>query len=327
MKRTSNRLVALVILALVCFTGIAAAGESCTGFVFNVTESNDSRIIPHPTDKHFTQGLQFTLLWPDQETPFLFKPLSWLPRWGIRNAVNNYGLSFGQNIYTPVDLDATSLIETDRPYAGWLYLGYMRNIRGTTAGGIPLQDRLNIEMGVIGPWALADEAQSWWHRLIDVPVAQGWDNQLHNEFGFLLQASRRWLLWQNRDRDLLAFQFIPDATINLGNVNTSARAGAMIRIGHNIPDDFGPVYKTVWGAYFFAAGGANAVAYTAFIDGNTSGYGTNIKREPFYLDGRLGIVLVLHRCEFTYAYTIHTDEFRQQTSPDAYGTLAFTYRF
>jgi lipid A 3-O-deacylase len=327
MKRTSNRLAAILFFAFVSLTGHAFASESCTGFVFSVIENNDSRIIPHPTDKHFTQGLEFTLLWPDQDTPMIFKPLDWLPRWGIHDPVNNYGFSFGQNIYTPVDLTQTSIIETDRPYAGWLYLGYTRNIRGTTASGIPLQDHLNIQMGVIGPWALGDQAQSWWHRLIGVDVAQGWANQLHNEFGFLLQANRRWLVWQNDASEILTFQCIPDLTINLGNVETSARAGFTIRIGHNIPDDFGKVYKTVWGGYFFAAAGANAVAYSAFIDGNTSGYGTDITREPFVFDGRLGFVLVLHRCEFTYAYTIHSDQFKNQGKPDSIGTLAFTYRF
>lgn len=327
MKRTSNRLAAVLFFALVHLTGHALAGESCTGFVFNVTENNDSRIIPGGTDKHYTQGLHFTLRWPDQETPFLFKPLSWLPRWGIREPVNNYGVTAGQDIFTPVDLDTTSLVVTDRPYAGWLYLGFFRDIRGLTPGGIPLQDTIGINLGVIGPWALGEQAQNRWHQIVNVATAEGWDNQLNNEFGFLLHASRQWLLWQNGNTDMLAFQFIPDIGINLGNVNTSARAGAMIRIGHNIPDDFGKEYKTVWGAYVFAAGGASAIAYNAFLDGNISGNSHSVTKDPFVLDGRLGIVLVLHRCEFTYAYTIHSDEFKNQDGFDAYGTIAFTYRF
>ena len=101
----------------------------------------------------------------------------------------------------------------------------------------------------------------------------------------------------------------------------------MVRIGHNIPDDFGQVYKTVWGGYFFAAAGASAVAYTAFVDGNMSGYGTDITIEPFVFDGRLGFVFVLDRCEFSYTYNIHSKSFKTEGTFDALGTLAFTYRF
>ena len=45
-----------------------ADGTNRQDFVFIANEENDFFSIPR-TDKHYTQGVRFSLLWPDDEVP------------------------------------------------------------------------------------------------------------------------------------------------------------------------------------------------------------------------------------------------------------------
>lgn len=91
--------------------------------------------------------------------------------------------SIGQKIFTPDDIQRRGLVENDRPYAGWLYFGsafHNKNAR--------LLDTFEIQLGVVGPAALAEKTQNFVHDLRGIDEARGWDNQLHNEPGVLLIA-------------------------------------------------------------------------------------------------------------------------------------------
>jgi hypothetical protein len=39
---------------------------------------------------------------------------------------------------------------------------------------------------MVGPAAMAEHVQTFWHSLMGLHVPQGWDNQLHNEPGVVL---------------------------------------------------------------------------------------------------------------------------------------------
>jgi len=76
--------------------------------------------------------------------------------------------SLGQNIFTPEDTAATQLIPEDRPYAGWLYMGF-----GMVANqGTKRYDKLELEIGVVGPYAFAEDVQTFWHSLLGLQVPQ-----------------------------------------------------------------------------------------------------------------------------------------------------------
>ena len=71
------------------------------------------------TDRYYTNGIRFDFI-----SPFLKQsPLSWLmvPYWG--QGVNYYGVSIGQNMYTPYTTKVGGIHQGDRPYAAYLFIG------------------------------------------------------------------------------------------------------------------------------------------------------------------------------------------------------------
>ncbi|QXD24362.1 lipid A deacylase LpxR family protein [Opitutia bacterium ISCC 51] len=100
--------------------------------------------------------------------------------------VKNLAFSIGQNMYTPEDIAANELIETDRPYAAWLYLS-----AGFHAKNDRIQDTFEVQLGMVGPAALGEEIQDIVHDFRGIPKANGWGNQIRNELGLNLVGERR----------------------------------------------------------------------------------------------------------------------------------------
>lgn len=73
----------------------------------------------------------------------------------------NLVVKFGQAMYTSNDPLRTDLITDDRPYAGLLYLGMSWNRRRLEPQGTEILDTREITVGVIGPWSLARQSQTW----------------------------------------------------------------------------------------------------------------------------------------------------------------------
>ena len=53
-------------------------------------------------------------------------------------------------------------------------------------------DSVELNFGVVGPYALGEEVQNNYHDLIGVARSNGWDNQLNNELGFMMIFERKW---------------------------------------------------------------------------------------------------------------------------------------
>ena len=296
------------------------------GYVFTINEENDKFVTPS-TDKHYTQGLHLLLLWPDDEVPMVFQPLALAPDFGIAGATRKFGFAIGQNIYTPTDTQATSLIVTDRPYAGWLYLGLVREVRGTSARGIPTFEHLELDLGVIGSDSLAHEAQAWFHQVVGDKPPEGWKHQLHNEPAVLIVDDRRWLFWENQANDGFKIQLIPKASLKLGNVETSAKIGAMMRLGHHIADEFSKTMERRVGWYAFSEIDARGVLHNAFLDGNLITDSPSVAKEPGVAELHIGVGFTFKQVEFRYTYNYLTREFKLQDKYDAYGSFDLICRF
>ncbi len=318
-----NRFVFAVLLLVVSSFCRAEDGK---GFIVIVEEENDKYVVP-TTDKHYTQGLHLTFLWPDNDVPFGFQPLSRLTTLGMTNAIAKFGFQVGQNIYTPQNTVTPNLIRDDRPYAGWLWVGLIRETRGLTAGSIPTIDHIQLDLGVVGPNSLADDTQVWFHGVIQIARPRGWRHQLNNEPGVALRLNRRWLLWDSSADTGLQAQLIPSFGANLGNIDTSANLGAMMRVGRNIPDEFGATIEPAWGWYVFTKMAGHAVLRNEFLDGNLFSRSHSVSKEPAFLDVSLGVAVELQRLELSYTYNYHTPEFRLQQDYDAFGSIGVTYRF
>ncbi|MEI6082912.1 MAG: lipid A deacylase LpxR family protein [Verrucomicrobiota bacterium] len=323
------RILILILSGMLCAMPVAL-GEVTTvgsGTVVTLNEENDKYVTPS-TDKHYTQGLHVTILWPDECALFWMRPMTWLPDFDVANPIHKYGFTFGQNIYTPIDIQTNALVTDDRPYAGWLYAGLIRENRGTFAGGIPVLDHLEVDAGIIGSWSEADNIQIWFHGLIHVERPKGWHHQLNNEPGLLLNFDRKFLLWDSAaPGDDFHAQMLPHVGINLGNVDTSATIGTMFRLGYNFPNEFATNSPAGWGWYLFSSIDCHAVAYTEFLDGNMYHASHSVDKEPVYAQFRAGLALILRRVEISYTYNYLSKQFDQQDKYDAYASLNLIYRF
>lgn len=294
------------------------------GYTFSINVDNDLFSIPH-TDRHYTQGLRLQMLWPDEQ---MFSFLRSLPDLGIRDATHKVGLAVSQEIYTPEDLETSNLITNDRPYAGWLFVGFIHDVRGVTGKDIPTRDRLELDLGIVGQSSLAGDAQNWWHGIIHVHKANGWAHQVSNEPGLLLRWQRRWLICQTDPNQPLVAQLIPEVEGKFGNVETSLGLHAMVRLGHNITDDFSakPVQRAGW--YLFSKIGARAVGYNIFLDGPLF-VPTPLRVDPEHavVECQTGLVLCFWEAELSYTWHLKTKEFRGQDGVDTFASLNLACRF
>ena len=114
-----------------CNGALTAFGQVTNqGPVFTVLEENDLVV---RTDRHYTQGIKLAYFQADGDLPWGAKQFyGWLPDWGFTEHVGKFGYAVGQNMFTPADISTPELLPDDRPYAGWLYAGFILHRRGVT---------------------------------------------------------------------------------------------------------------------------------------------------------------------------------------------------
>ncbi len=148
-------------------------------------------------DYHYTNGLRFSSTparpWPIVRyiADLLLVPPTALvgapaPAAGKSEPQRTITYVAGQNLFTPDKITERGLIVRDRPYAGWLYVGFaLHRVGGDTL------DTVELDVGVVGPSALGRQTQIAWHEQVNIGLPQGWDNQLHDEPAVLVTFERR----------------------------------------------------------------------------------------------------------------------------------------
>lgn len=302
------------------------------------------------TDRHYTNGTRLAWTTPAlakfSDNPFtgpLSQTLDDIPYINRPGYQRNVSFVLGQVMFTPEDIHSSSLVVDDRPYAGWLYTGIgliWKNARS--------RHSLSLEIGVVGPWALAHETQDFVHDLTGADKAQGWDHQLENEFGAVLAYERIWRFPLQTSRSGFDWEVLPFAGAMAGNINISAKAGAELRAGWNLPDDFGTAtidstattstpmegaqrarrsgFADV-GAHVFVRGEGRAVAHNIFLDGNTFADSHSVDREPLVGEVSAGISFNYRDIKLTYAYAWQTREFRGQEEGQTFGSITLNIPF
>jgi hypothetical protein len=296
-------------------------------------------------DKHYTNGLR--LGWisaPVDRDGMVRRFADSLPIFDPAGEIR-IGFAIGQSIFTPTDLEATQLITTDRPYAGWLYLAAaLVGERFGGAGGAPDRlDTLELSLGVIGPSAGGQRVQNGWHGLIGVGDAEGWDNQIPDQPGVNLFYERKWRAASGGLVGFdprLAVDVMPEVSASLGNILTYAGAGATLRFGRNLDVDWGPerirpgLSGTGYvrrgdgmGWYLFAGFEGRAVAYNAFLDGPWFRASPDVDKKPLVGDFQAGLAFTWRGFRMAYTYVVRTPEFDGQDGADRFGAITLTASF
>lgn len=301
------------------------------------------------TDNNYTSGAKFSWISANLED-YINDPC--LPKWVRQlNRVSemvqpgafdsrNMVVSLGQAMYTPTDKKRSDLISNDRPYAGWLYLGFAYNARNEKQ-----MDALEIDIGMIGPASLARQTQNQIHDWRDIDRFNGWDNQLGNELGIQLVKERKNRVLALAYQDGPKIDAIAHYGFSLGNVKTYANAGLEVRIGTYLPNDFGtsPIRPASdsnaplpanesrrlsgGGVHAFVSVDGRAVARDIFLDGNTFSDSHSVSKRYFVGDVAAGLAWQWVGGKITYAQYLRSKEFHGQKEAQSYGSLTLSLEY
>jgi lipid A 3-O-deacylase len=311
---------ALMVCTLILRPNLTRAADGWDRAILSLTEENDSGL----SDRHYTQGAQFSFLSQDHEVGSFLRRF---PSVGYDVFVWKWGLEGGHLIFTPEDIEKETLIRDDRPYAGWAYGGLIFQQRGTNAYGSGVIETFRLQAGVVGPDSQADDIQIWWHRVFGFQRPNGWRHQLRNELGVQFGYDRRQLY---KFGGAWSAQFLPEAGLALGNVRTDAHLGGMVRFGYNVPDEFA-VGETGRGAdfgvYLFGSARGHAVLLDIFLDGNNFRESHEVDKELWVGEGRIGIVFATRHMELSLAHVQRTNEFHDQEDRGGYNSITLTVKF
>lgn len=301
------------------------------------------------TDRYYTSGAKLSWSSPDlseyRDSPYAspFLPLfDLLPYINETAYQKNLVFAIGQSIYTPDNTETYDLSRGDRPYAGWLYVGM-----GAVWKNARVRNSLLFDIGVVGSYSYAQEAQRLVHDARGFGHPNGWDNQLHNELGLMLAYERTWRFPHIARRSGFEWECLPHLGSVVGNVKTHANVGGEFRFGFNLPDDFGtgvigpasststPVDGSMgasrsWfpvGMYFFARADGRAVARNIFVDGNTFGDSHSVGHRLFVADLSAGVAMNYKNTKIAYAFVYRSKEFDQQMAAQVFGTVSINWTF
>jgi len=131
-------------------------------------------------------------------------------------------IRIGQRIYNPFQAYVPWLERVDSPFAGYLFMetGISRFYKNES------MFKTNLQIGILGPSALAEEVQSFYHRFFNLYGVEGWYYQVHDAFGINLDLSYlksvKYIF--NRQMD---FNFY--SALRAGTVNAELTAGFLTR--------------------------------------------------------------------------------------------------
>lgn len=336
---------AAAVAASLCPMAARAAQESVPGArrlsppVVSLRVDND---VLASQDQGYTNGLQLTLVSPNlvdfTDDPNLPRLARWLnSRVGARHPEGvdqlNMVVRLTQGIYTPSDPFRTDLVVEDRPYAGLLMgiAGYNLR-RGDTL------DTVLVGAGVVGPASGAEGVQDGFHDLVGSDEFQGWEHQLPNEpvLGARYERSHRDGKWTIGDSGLQV-----DAVSHwggaLGSPMTRLNAGYEVRLGHDLPDDFGsspvrpagdntapPVTDRLpngWAWHAFAAVDGYWSIYDVSLDGTLFRDSHSVDKRPLVADLAVGAAVTVGRWKFALARYFRTREFEGQQERPSFGSF------
>ncbi len=351
--RLNSRKVIPCILAttLTVFSNVLLAAETDAGYDgFQLFIENDKFSGFKKTDQWYTNGLRLVVL--PREVPFAAgQKFADIVGYQLGTGTPaRFGLTFGQDIYTPRNIADPNPQPFDRPWAGWLYFGLLGQLNSAAE---KMQTTAELDIGVVGPASGAKWAQTTVHRLIDAQEPAGWNNQIKNELGVVLSVRRKHRFeWVSDAAGQVDIDFIPQYGASVGNVFTNLAGGAMIRIGSNL-SGFGDdrLTNAVEGSptrrpfnvseqlrikewYFFIRTEGRLVGRNIFLDGNTfSSEVPSVKRKPLVIDGSLGAsVRMSSGLRLTYVHNRRSSEYKRvdERTPKGtarYGTLILAYEF
>jgi hypothetical protein len=273
---------------------------------------------------------------------------------GDAASLQNAVVKLGQSMYTPADPARSDLIVDDRPYAGLLYAGLSWNHRRLDVQRqVETLDTRELTLGAIGPLSLARQMQDLVPHVNGIDRFQGWDNQLHNEPALQLAREQKWRDCRGAGSQIEGFTLdaIRSLGLRVGNIETSASVGVEVRMGWNMPNDFGsyPIRPSAenrtptsrvaggnaprgrTGAHLFAMLEGRLVAWDFTLDGNLFRNGHSVTRCPLLAQFATGFSVygpvAGYGLKLAVMRVVRSREFDEQGPRHAFGSIALSVEY
>nr|WP_242010088.1 lipid A deacylase LpxR family protein [Acetobacter conturbans] len=288
------------------------------------------------SDQYYTSGLRFNWTSGTDELP---APIATINRAILGKGMQRISLGLQQMIFTPSNTQAATPSPRDRPYAGVL-LGTINLINDTDLS----RSVFGIQLGVMGPDALARQLQNGFHGAIGDTSNKGWQHQLANQPIFQVQMGRTWRLPLGTigGANGLSFDMLPTAAARIGDYRIAGTIGDTIRFGQGLDSDFGvptigsgtdgtDAYKETrtvpW--YFFGGVTGDAVAYDATLEGNTlRSNSPHVNKKWDVGEIHAGLAVMFYGVRLSYSQVWQTQEFTAARSGlFNYGSVALSAKF
>lgn len=218
------------------------------------------------TDRFYTNGIHFRLIHPALQSSPLSKLM--IPYW--QPAINYYGISLVQNMYTPSTTKTGGIPSHDRPYASYLYIG---SFKISNDKQHRFRQTSELQIGILGPSSLGEFVQKSFHQ--SVPTNHeplGWEYQIQDDLllNYLIRFEKGVIACRHFEINLTASGVI-------GSVSTKIDGGVYLRTGR-----FNPFFANLflskkktnqhlnllnWQLYFFVQMTGNLIGYDATLQG------------------------------------------------------------
>ena len=287
------------------------------------------------TDRAYTGGLTFGWDSRTYEDPESLSWINWLPAARGQDVSASLSFTLGIKAYQPDSIQFSEPIEGDRPYAGILYM-----TMGVPVRSPKHQDFFELTLGLVGPASHAQFAQSVLHHLAPSNDPQGWGNQLGNEPLLEVTYEHKWKALTFQDSEGYYLQLIPHLGAGLGNLSIFAGVGGQLRLGWNLPTDFGveilrpggfqgssPKGGVGFGFEVFLAADRKAVARNLLLDGNTFGESMSVEKEPITSSSTIGGNVNLWRISFGYEHIFWTRRFKTEPQNQTFSSFHLRYYY
>jgi len=239
--------------------------------------------------------------------------------------------SLSQLMFTPESIVDPEFPPDDRPYAGWLN-GAM-SVFDLADGRL---QRFRLAVGVVGPGSGAEQTQKQVHEMLGSDHPVGWDQQLGDEVTVQISYDRQWRVTLVENSVL--WEVAPTAGVTVGNAVTGAELGAFMRVGDNIPVDFGPprldslaggsdYYEPTHGFGWFAYAGVGGqyVAHDIFVQGSLFEEGELLDHEPWRGQVYVGLSCYHGPTRITFTQVSESRAFDGQSRAGRFGAVAISW--
>jgi hypothetical protein len=245
-----------------------------------------------------------------------------------------WSFTLSQLMFTPRDISEPEFPPEDRPYAGWLNASL--SVFSLASDRL---ERFRIGLGVVGPSSGAEQVQKQIHEMVGANQPEGWDRQVPDEATLQLSYDRQWRVPLFNGG--LDWELLPGAGISAGNALLGAEVGAVIRVGQNIPLDFGPPrLRSLAGgsAYHGSSTGFGWFVYGGFayqyinhditLDGSIfSDEGPYVSRKDSRRQYYLGAAVFTGDVRFALATALESRAFAAQNGNSRYGGMTVSWRW